>query len=453
MSVLSVKNLQETFVGGNVNRTVSAQVTNPDGTGYIADGEVVVVDGNGAVYNTGSMAYGATLTASTTPYVQIVQRNGDNLIWSNKIYGNKVTGYRGKVGAQGQEQIYHIGYDGVTSTKALDITSGLDYTLSLIENQDDMMWSEQKKKSPINVPSNLVTTQLDLAKYIVKGIMKKYVNDGLSVTACMLNSGATTQAADSGGARTLAVTHGSNVITYSGTANRVSAGSALRIGATGSARGILIPVYTVLSTHPTIANGFILDMPYAGPSNSALPDADHGVLTVGTNWGVRFTGKALPFRRDFLKFKRVSFTLQMAGFGATPLTKTQEMSYGAGDGRLVLEEESFSKGFQGALNRMTVPLPQSNETFTAVGTTTSTINTTYGDAFVTATGLYDCITIEHFSQKSQSIVAGPEMPQIVKVYGYDNAGQNAGSATDIQNALDDFMASCPGAFPSAAAMS
>jgi hypothetical protein len=194
-------------------------------------------------------------------------------------------------------------------------------------------------------------------------------------------------------------------------------------------------------------------MPYAGPTNSALPVADQGFVTAGSSYGVRFTGKALPFRRDFFKFKRVAFTLQMSGFGATPLTKTQEMSYGAGDGRLVMEEESFSKGFQGALNRMTVPLPQSNETFTANASTTTTPNATYGDSFVTAAGLYDCITIEHMSQKSQSIVNDADMPQVVKVFGFNDAGQNNNGATRIEDALNAFMTTIPGAYTDLAVMS
>lgn len=444
MSVLSVKNLQETFVGGNVSRTASAQVLNPDAAGYIVDGEVVVVDGNGVVFADGTQTWGPTLTSTTTPYIQIVQRNGDNLIWSNKIYGNKVVGYKGKEGAQGQEQIYHIGYNGTSGS--LDITAGLDYQLTIIENQDDMMWSEQKKKSPISVPSNLVTSQLTLAQYMVKGIMKKYMNDGLSVTACMLNSADATASASQG--QTLSVAHGSNVIVYGGAPTVVpAAGTLLRIGATGSGDGATVPVYTVLGAHPTIPNGFILDMPYAGPTNTSLAATAHGyIATAGASWGVRFTGKALPFRRDFFKFKRVAFTLQMSGFGATPLSKTQEMSYGVGDGRLVIEEESFGKGAQGALNRMTVPLPVSNETFTATAATTLTINTTYADAFVTAVGLYDTITIEHMSDKSQSIVNDADMPQIVKVFGYNNAGQNNGAATDIEDALNAFMTTIPGAY-------
>jgi hypothetical protein len=142
----------------------------------------------------------------------------------------------------------------------------------------------------------------------------------------------------------------------------------------------------------------------------------------------------------------------MSGYGATVLTKTQESSYGYGDGRLVLEEESFSKGFEGALNRMTVPLPLANETFTASAATTSTLNTTYGDAFVTASALYDAITIEFFSQDSATVVAVPRMPQLVKIFAFDGAGQNSGANTDIQNALNDWMASTPGAFSNLSVM-
>lgn len=444
MSVLSVQNIQETIIGGNVNRTASAQVTDPTNTTtYIVDGEVVVLNSSGVVYDASTMSY------ATSPWIQIVQRNGDNLVWSSKIYGDKVTGYRGVAGAQGQEQIYHIGYNG--SANSLDITAGLDFQLTVIENQDDMQWSEQKKKNVVYVPNNLVTSQQDLAKAVVKNQMKKYTTDGSAITAVMLNSGAGSIFT---GAATIAVTHGSNVIVPNVAITNAGfgAGSIARIGVTGSGVGTTIPVYTVLGAHPTIANAWILDQPYAGPSNSALAVANAGVVTAGANWGVRFTGKALPYRRDFFKFKRVAFTLQMSGYGATVLTKTQDSSYGYGDGRLVLEEESFSKGFEGALNRMTVPLPLANETFTASAATTTTLNTTYGDAFVTASALYDAITIEFFSQDSATVVAVPRMPQLVKIFAYDGAGQNSGANTDIQNALNDWMASTPGAFANLSVM-
>lgn len=442
MSVLSVQNMQETFVGAVGKARTATQVTDPNAAGYITDGEIVVVNNVGTVVSAGTAS-----TFDTTPFIQIVERNGDVLTWSSKIPANGVMSYTGRLGAQGTEQIYHIGFNGASG--ALDVNAGLDFMLTVIENQDDMMWSEQKKKSVVFVPSNLVTTQLDLAKAVVKNQMKKYVTDGSSITAAMLNSASAADSVSQG--QTLQVVHGSNLIVYNGAPTVPPvAGTVLRIGAAASGDGPFIPVYTVTGAGP-IGNSFYLDMPYAGPTNSALPAVDHGYIApglVGVNWGVRFTGKALPFRRDFFKFKRVSFTLQMSGYGATPLNKAQEATYGYGDGRLVLEEESFSKGFEGALNRMTVPLPLANETFQASATTANVALTVGGNAygdFVTvsnpgsAANLYDCIMIGFFSNDKQTVVASPDMLQSIKIFSPTTTNQNTAANTGIRPALNAFM--------------
>jgi hypothetical protein len=445
MSVLSVQNLQETFVGAVGKARTATQVLDPNAAGYITDGEIVVVNDQGGVVDGTAPA-----TYNTSDFIQIVERNGDTLTWSSKIPYNGVMSYEATAGAQGQEQVYHIGYNPTLGTPAgsLDITSGLDFQLTVIENQDDMMWSEQKKKSVIYVTNNVVNTQLQLASQIVQMQMKKYITDGSSITAAMVNGGT---AAIFTGATVVAVTHGSNVIVPDVAISNVGfgAGSLIRLGITGSAVGVGVPVYTVKEPHPTIANAWILDQPYAGPSNGALAVANAGyIATPGAAYGVRFTGKALPFRRDFFKFKRVAFTLQMSGFGATQLYKTQNPLYGNGDGRLVLEEESFSKGFEGALNRMTVPLPLANETFQAsatTGTAALTINgVACGDLVVTsapggAGNLYNCIEIAFASQNYQTVTTSPKMRQLIKIFGTNGSGQNTGAGTDIQNALNAFM--------------
>jgi hypothetical protein len=458
MSVLSVQNMQETFVGAvGKARTGSVQVTDPNNTTtYITDGEIVVVNNVGTVINTGTAS-----TYDTTPFIQVVTRVGNELVWSSKIPANGVISYAGKAGSQGQEQIYHIGYNPTltTPTGSLDTSSGLDFMLTLIENQDDMQWSEQKKKNVVYVPSNLVTTQLSLASAIVKNQMKKYMTDGSAVTAAMVNGGA----AATIGATTATVTHGGTTVTYSG-AHSLTAGSVVRLGISSPAAsgiGVGVPVYTVKEVPTTTT--VVLDQPYAGPS-STIANADHGVIAApATNWGVRFTGKALPFRRDFFKFKRVSFTLQMSGFGTTLLSKSQESTYGSGDGRLVLEEESFSKGFEGALNRMTVPLPLANETFQASATTgvaALVINAVNcGDVVTTSTpggaaNLYDCIMIGFFAKNRQTVVASPDMMQMIKIFSPNTAGQNSGAATDIRETLNIFMAQARvGSFANVAAAS
>ena len=438
MSVLSVKNLQEVLVGKNISRTASVQITDPTNTTtYIADGEIVALNSAGQILTT-------AMTYSTSPYIQIAQRSGNNVIVSNKIYGNKLFTYTGTgTDAQGTEQITHIGYNGTTGS--LDTSGANDFYLTITPNQDDMQWSEQKQKNvTLATKASVGTSQLILAKAIVANVMKKYTIDGIPVTAAMLNSANAAASASQG--QTLAVVHGSNVIVYAGAPTVVPAtGAMLRIGATGSLDGSTVPVYTVRDAHPTIANAFILDQPFAGPSNSALAATDHGYIAApGADYGIRFTGKNLPFTLDFFKFKRVNFTVQMQGFGTTPLTRTQNTTYGQGDGRLCAEEESFCKGFQGALNRMTVPLPAI--TIDSNYNTTTSINTTYADAFVTATQLYETVQIAFYGENLHTTTPSVKMPETIKLFLVPSAGQNKTGTNSILLALDAWMITTPNAF-------
>jgi hypothetical protein len=445
MSVLSVKNLQEVLVGKNIGRTATVQITDPTNTTtYIADGEIVALNSTGQILT-------SAMTYSTSPWIQLVQRSGTNLIVSNKIYGNKLFTYTGQgADAQGTEQITHIGYNGTTGS--LDVSGANDFYLTITPNQDDMQWSEQKQKNvTLMTKADVGTSQLILASGIVKNVMKKYMIDGIPVTAVMLNNGV---GAVFTGAATVAVTHGSNVIVPNAAITNVGfgAGSLIRIGVPLSGVGVTIPAYTVKEAHPTIPNAWILDQPYAGPSNSALLVANAGyVATPGASYGVRFTGKALPFQLDFFKFKRVNFTVQMQGFGATPLFKTQNTTYGQGDGRLCAEEESFCKGFQGALNRMTVPLPAItiDSNYNSAATTTNTagiVGNTIGDAFVEATVKYETVQISFYGENLHTTTPSVKMPETIKLFLVPAAAQNKAATNGILTALDAWMITTPNAF-------
>lgn len=436
MSVLSVNNNQYVYIGKSIARTDSAQVQNPNATGYIADGEVVVLASDQSVYDSSADSFGSS------PWIQIAQRSGNEILYSPRIYGKYLTAYNGKEYTAGQEQIYEVGYSGTAG--AIDTTSGLDYILNVQYKHDTQMWSEQVNRKPYFCPAT--TSGKTVAKTIVSQVMKDYVNNGAQVTAVTLNSGT----AATIGAVTLNVVHGSNIITYSGTATGVVAGSIIRIGVTGSAIGTAIPTYIVKEAHPTITDAFILESAYAGPTNSALPNADHGLIAAeGASWGIRFTGKSLTYVRDFFSFMRVRFVLTMSGFGTTTTNRRQEASMGNGDGRVVAQEESFSKGFEGALNRMTVPLP--TVSFDTVTTTSTTLSTALGDGFenvVAGTSTYDCTTLSFYSENSHLITAGPKMPMVVKIYTIDAAetDQLATGNLSILSALNDWAASTPGQF-------
>lgn len=432
MSVSTVKNNQYVYIGKAIARTGSAQVQNPSATGYIADGEVVVLASDQSVYDSSADSF------ASSPWIQIAQRSGDDILYSPRIFGQYLTAYNGREYAAGQEQIYEVGYTG--SAGAIDTTSGLDYILNVGYKHDTQMWSERINRKAYFCPAS--TSGKTVAKTFCQQIMKDYVNNGAQVTAVGLNSGS----AATIGAVTLSVTSGSNVITYSGTATGVAAGSIVRIGVTGSAIGTAIPVYVVKEAHPTISNAFILESNYAGPTNTALPNADHGLVTEGASWGIRFKGKSLTYRRDFFSFMRVRFVLSMTGWGSTAINKRQEASIGYGDARLVAQEESFSKGFEGALNRMTIPLPE--VTFDTVTTTSEVLNTTLGDSDTVPTTGYDCVTLSFYNKNDQVTVAGPQMPTTIKIYTVDSAStdQLTTGNLSIQSALNDWSADTPAKF-------
>jgi len=435
MSVISVNNNQYVYIGKSIARTGSAQVQNPNATGYIADGEVVVLASDQSVYDSSADSF------SSSPWIQIAQRSGNEILYSPRIYGKYLIAYNGKEYTAGQEQIYEVGYNGTSG--AIDTTSGLDYILNVQYKHDTQMWSEQINRKPYFCP--VTTSGKTVVKTIVSQVMKDYVNNGAQVTAVGLNSGTGTAATTD----TLSVVHGSNIIVVSGATDVPVAGDILRIGVTGSAVGTAIPCYTVKEAHPTIANAFILDSPYAGPTNTALAAASWGFVVEGASWGIRFTGKSLTYVRDFFSFMRTRFTLTLSGFGTTTINKRQEASIGNGDGRVVAQEESFSKGFEGALNRMTVPLP--TVSFDAVTTTSTTLSTALGDGFenvVAGTSTYDCTTLMFYSENSHLITAGPKMPMVIKIYTIDAAGtdQLATGNLSILSALNDWAADTPGKF-------
>ncbi len=427
MSVLSVKNLQEVFIAKSISRTSSVQITDPSATStYIADGEVVVLNSSGAVATSSD-------TVGSSPYMQIVQRSGNEVRFSPRIFGNKVTNWKGTSAGSSstnKEQIYEIGYTGAGSA-TLDVTTGYDYMVSLTFNHDWAVYSEQKQQYTLFATSSF-NTQRTLAVELSRQGMVAYNQNSIPVTVAMLNSG--TGTAD--GTNTIAVVHGSSVVV---TATALTIGGIYRIGVTGSAVGITLPVYTVKAAHSSISNGYVLDQCYAGPSNAALAATAWGSVVEGASWGLRITGKALPFVKDFFKFNKVTFNIGLTGFGATVINKKQEAVTGAGDGRVVSEEESFCKGFEGALNRMTIPLPTAQVDADFV--TVSAVNTTLGDSYSYANTYYDCSTIQFDSVSGSSVIqANTKFPNTIKIFSVDGAAQIITGTSSVNTVLNAWLA-------------
>lgn len=411
MSVTSVKNVLQVMIGKSIAATgASVQLTSPTASNYIADGEIVALNSAGTYLTPGS-------TISDTEFIRLAFRSGDFIQYSNKIYGKSTTKFTGVDGSQGQDQIYHIGYVG-SGTNNIDVSAANDFFLNITYNHDIEFWSEQLDKR-VYFDTYATPTARKLALSMARQIN---IDGGTKIKAEVLNSSTTTSTLTSG--YTASVVKGSTYISMSGTGHGVSAGDLLRIGIAGSGVGVSVPVYEVASVSGAT---IVLNMPYQGSSNAALPaDADMAIVTAGTYYGIRLTALPLDYKLDFFKFMRVSFTVALQGFGDTVITKTQERSMGQGDGRQVAELESFAQGFEGKQNRMTVPLPDFRTDAVRTATTTATSSTNVTGDVVTATTVYDCISLQFQNFATATATAPVRSSEELRLYLVDGASQSTG---------------------------
>lgn len=406
MSVGTVKNSLQVMIGKSISATgASVQLTSPTAANYIAQNEIVVLNSRGTYLTPGS-------TVADSEFIRLAFRTGNEIVLSNKVFGKKVFKFSGVDGSQGQEQVYTIGYTG-SGTGQIDTTVSNDFYLHVTYTFDTQNWSQQQNRRTYFSTFDSPTARkvaLDIAGQV-------NIDPGTQVKAEVLNSSTTTSSITG----TASLVKNSKYITMSSSSHGIAAGDLVRLGCTGSGVGVLIPVYEVYAVNGTQV---VLTSPYVGPSNSALTNSDMTILTAGTYFGIRLTAMPLTYRRDIFRFMRATFKVGMSGLGSTPLTKTQEVSMGNGDGRVVSELESFAFGYEGVLDRMSeIRLPVRAD---AVNTATTAVQTTTGGDVTTADAVYDCISIMFFNEATATATAPVRSSEEIRLYFVDGASQETG---------------------------
>ena len=375
MSVFTQGNILQSFVVNNTK--LAGAPTLPSATAdlltVMADSQIVAVGkpaGISTLYE--QVIPGTNPAAGTYDYFRLVQKVLDpsgvailNYGPIVKLLPTAVTSASTKTYVAPAEQVYYIGYNGTSGS--LDVSQSNEFMLTIAYDHDDMMWSEQKLRNTYDYYS-AAPTQQGLAMSMTSQINYKEQlgslnGTGKMVVAEMLAQGTSGSLA---GAATLAVTNGSTTITASA-AQTWAVGTVIRIGTSGSGAAASDPVYVITGvTSTTVAT---IHMPFQGATNTAIPNGDIAILTGITNYGIRVTGQALTFQRDFFKYNKVKFHFDLKGFGTTgydrpgSLTRTatpfasKESTKGNGSWQEASEYESFSMGNEGALNRMVIPIP------------------------------------------------------------------------------------------------
>lgn len=430
MAVQSQKSIMSVLIGGDVAGTaIATLVTNSgtqDITTYLPEGQVIVL-GSTVTGSEVPIAVGATTI--TYPSIRFAVKNDGVVNYSNRIFATDVVSARSKDGVAAVEQVSSIGYNG--STGSID-TTGTDYTFTFVGDWNWGMWEEQKFRKAYNYYDTSPTQQEIAVSFATQFNfdMMPSINNGVGnyAKAEMLNSGTAAFTA-SGSATLLGVVNGSDVVNiYSTGTTRTadtgisSIGAILRIGNTSTSAtgmGVTVPVYVVTqtaTTDSTLVTGQVrVNMAFQGTTDAAvLLGTDAGIVTAGTNWGVKFTGLpvtwGIPPYSDF-KFEKVTFHFDLKGFGSTTVSYTTNASRGQGVYQEVAEFEQWSSGNDGALNRTVIPLTPGRK---YVGSTNSAVT------------LYDTFIVEVANRQTISSITGiTPMRQQNYIFSPDTSNGNA----------------------------
>jgi len=438
MSVQTQKNVMNVMVGkeiaagGSAIAVSSLQITDPTASStYLEDGSIVAL-GMGASGEV-ILPASSTNTIANYPSIRLVQRVGNLLNFSPTIVGTDVTAFRGKDGSAGAEQVTTVGYNG--STGSID-NSGTDFILTYVGLWDDMMWSKQQYRKAYDYYSTAATQQ-SIAKQLSFDINQDMFKQTLAGTGAQIKCEVLcdgTAADPSGSATTAAVVNGSDIVTLDAADSSVQAiGAIIRLGTAGGGRGVGVPVYIVVgipSTDSTLSSTqFRIHTYFQGTSNAALAIATAsqagGVVATATNYGLKFTGLPLTWTKDFFKYKRVSFRIELKGFGTTAVATPTQAALGFGDYRHVAEMESFAAGNEGALNRTIVPLPTGRQVTPTDG----------------SIPLYDAIVIEWADRSKKSPISGVvPMQEQLFIFTPDST-DGAKNSTRLLDQLNEWMVS------------
>jgi hypothetical protein len=393
------KNTINILIGKNIARTGSVQITDPSATStYIADGEVVVLDENDTP--------AAAPTITTSRYIKLVQRSGNELVFSARIDGNNVFRYTGKAYDAPREQVSYIGYNGTAGDiQAIALNN---YKLTISYKHDKEKYSEQLNAKPYYYSSPATVT----SSMVAYDFTYQIANDPsaeVRAERVVAGTGATP------GAGNYIFTNGSDLITNP--ASTLTVGQVIRVGTTATS-----PAYIVTELLSTTSSR--LDVAYQGTTVTHAAAAIETVATP-TGWGIKLTGEALTFRVGIFKYVKVSFDTLLMNFGSTSYTLATTPYKGSGTYEEVAELEWFAVGFEGAVDRAWYARP--------IGRADAISGTTYRT-----------FAIDWFDTSDTSHPVSGVKPSENLLYVFVASGTN--QTTQIKTALDTYMASVPRAF-------
>ena len=410
----SVMNL---LIGKKLSRTGSAQITDTSAASYIADGEIVVVDASGTVLD--------TTTVLNKRSVFLVQGQGATKqpIWSDEIFKDSVTQFKGQAYDAPTVQIDYIGYDAVNNTGSIDVISDNDYVVE-VKDLDSTTFgtlgyskfgfytsdsSATEREIAIGLTESLFTNTRDL---YFPAVLIEMVNDG--------TFGAATS--------THTLVNGSPNVVAAG-ATTVVAGDLIRV----TTNADTIAVYEVAAKGTGAfpgagANDYRLNYPYQGSSVSGAT-VYRMTTAPTTGYGIRITGRAPYWVAPNLTTYHVNrWKTILKRAGSTVVTTTQDATEGSGAYEQIANLEYFLIGNEGFTHRdgqyPHIPVRANAE----------------------STAQYGIITLAHSRKEGGQITENPRAFKqlIVAFNGVGGHGTSAsGAVTSVEDVLEAWLSTFP----------
>lgn len=247
-----------------------------------------------------------------------------------------------KAGVAAQAQITHIGYNGTTG--ALDLIADNLYYVRFYLQEFLGSASDARIVKHAVYKSTSTPTGKDLALGLANSCNVNFSNDPeQKIHALPTNNTGTAVAIAA-----ITVTNKSNVVTL-GAAPSVAlvVGDLIRVGTT-EADGVMVITKVISTTAFEVANTWY-------GQTQTVAGQSVVVAQQGADWGVRFEGLALDWRRGHIFNSITMFDVAIEDFGSTEITLTQGASKGILTGREVADLETFAQGYYGEQYRVGEP--------------------------------------------------------------------------------------------------
>ena len=416
---MDVRNIKQVFIGNNISRTSSVQITDPNNTTtYIAKGEIVIVGPNNAV-----------LTSSTAiksvEYIRVVQRakDGDAIYYSSPLRGADIKEYFIRKYCAATEKIVNIGYNGASGNSSVTLAANTTYWLQLFPRQLESL-CHRKPKTFAYTSGASTPTDIEVYGGLVKNLNLDCDNNtNFNVKATLLSNGAGSAITGTG---TLTIAKGSKILTAGTDIDAVMAvGDYIRLDeSVGASPATTDGVYKIVALNTTTKKA-TLDRAYTGTSLNAAAEGNGVYIPAATalasEAGIKIEGLAFEYQKNNYPYIKEQFDVVLSENIIDLPVVTQVASKGCGTYPETTDLEWYNK-----TNNAEVPRFES--TFLA----------SYPQDTI-STETYDYITIKFVADVNDTLSQGGYHQGDVVIAIAVGAGQADTGTSSIQEVLNKYI--------------